>query len=370
MQNANLQTGRRLVGVPTIAKGGTDELELFGRYATSPVSPNLQVGSAPMVLKAYGLLDGETVTVQNVYVPTGATAVYSYKGEPIVLTNQLSTALLPITGTYNLVFSGAVLGSVLVTATTLAGQADGVDLAALRSQLAQPNLFLGPSVAGTLSARVQVTSRPWAFRAYGLDDATTIQVLNITTAEGIEVDAPYTREGADSLLSNSNTTVVLEVAGTYRFQLTGNAMGVLLVGNENPIIFIDPFIPQGPQGMPGPPGPATPAITAIAQADLSGESVVAIANGYAYYPDLTNPEDVGNIVGITLGAAAEGAAVQVTTDGRFTEPVWSWVPGLIFCTVAGGQLTQSPASTGAIIEVAKAITSTTIQTGIGLAILR
>jgi len=370
MQNANLSTGRRLVSVPTVAVGGTDELVLFGRYATSPISPMVQVGNAPVVLKAYGLLDGETVTVQNFYAPTGTMVPYSYKGNPTVLTNQQSTAVLAITGNYKLVFAGAALGNVLVTATTLSGKNESVDLGALRSQLANPNLYFGPGVTSTLSQKVQVTGAPWVFRAYGLTAGVTIQALNVVQTEAGETTAPLTQALETYELSESDTTIVLELAGSYRFQVTGDPTGVLLVGNENPILFIDPYIPQGPPGQQGPPGTGVTVIVATAQTSLSGESVVAIANGYAYYPDLTNPEDVSNIVGITLEAAAEGASVQVTTNGSFTESAWSWSPGLIFCTVSGGQLTQNPASDGAIIEVAKATTATTIQTGIGLAILR
>ena len=291
MQNANLQTGRRLVGVPTIARGGTDELELFGRYATSPVSPNLQVGSAPMVLKAYGLLDGETVTVQNVYAPTGATAIYSYKGDPIVLTNALSTALLPITGTYNLVFSGAMLGNVLVTATTLAGHPEGVDLASLRSQLAQPNLFFGPGISTTLSQKVQVTGNAWAFRAYGLADGVIIQVLNVTTASGAEVEALYTREGASTVFSETNTTIVLPVAGSYRFQIVGDPTGIVLVGNENPIVFIDPYVPQGEPGPPGP--PAEP--TTFVYYQQTAASVWDIAHDLGCFPAVTTVDSTGTV---------------------------------------------------------------------------
>lgn len=244
MQNTNLTTGQRLVGVPTIAAGGTDELVLFGPYATNPISPMLQVGAAPVVLKAYGLLTGETVTVQNVYAPTGVMSPYSYKGEAIVLTSTLSTAVLAITGNYRLVFAGAMLGVVLVTATTLSGRPGGVDTAALQSQLANPNLFFGPSVTSTLSQKVQVTRAPWAFRAYGLTPGVTIQVLNVTPTATGEVTSPFAQNMQEYLLSSTNNTLVLELAGSYRFQLAGDPTGVLLVGNENPIIFIDPYIPS------------------------------------------------------------------------------------------------------------------------------
>lgn len=290
MQNVHLRTGRRLVGVPTIAAGGTDELVLFGRYATSPVSPTLQVGAAPMVLKAYGLLDGETVTVQNVYVPTGEMSPYSYKGDPIILTNAESTALLVITGNYRLVFAGAMLGAVLVTATTLAGQVGEVDVASLRSQLAEPNLFFGPGITNTISKKLQVTSRPWVMRAYNLPVGTEISVLNATTTADGEVIAPYTRDIASTVLTQDNDTLVLELAGSYRFEIVGNATGVLLVGNENAIDFIDPYIPQGPQGIPGPPGPGKTFV--FLQPVAASEWV--IKHNLGRFPSVTVVDSAGN----------------------------------------------------------------------------
>jgi hypothetical protein len=369
MQNANLSTGVRLVGVPTIARGGTDELELFGRYATSPVSAMLQVGAAPMVLKAYGLLPGETVTVNNVYVPTGAMAVYSYKGYPIVLTNELSTALLPITGNYRLVFSGAQLGNVLVTATTLSGRAEDIDGASLLSQLARPNLYFGPGIVGATSQKVQITSKPWAFRAYGLGSA-TITVLNVTQADGVEIDEVYAREGAVVELTDSNTTLVLEIAGTYRFEIAGDPTGVLLVGNENPIVFIDPYIPQGPQGVPGPAG-GDAAYNVTAGASMTYPVVVAIDGSVAHPADPTNDADMASEIAITTQASILGASVNVNAIWQHTEPAWSWVPGRVYLSLTPGQLTQTPdPSVGAILEVGRVISPTTIAFNVQTAILR
>lgn len=369
MQNANLSTGVRLVSVPTIAAGGTDELVLFGRYATSPISATLQVGSAPLVLKAYGLLPGETVSVQNVYSPTGAMAPYSYKGVALVLTSAMNTAVLAITGSYKLVFAGAQLGNVLVTATTLGGLNGGADVAALRSQLANPNLYFGPGITSTLSQKVQVTGAPWVFRAYGLAAGATIQVLNaVQTADG-EVLAPASQAAVAYLLSESDTTLVLELAGSYRFQILGDPTGVILVGNENPVIFVDPFIPQGPQGIPGPAG-GDAAYNVIAGADMTWPIVVAIDGGVAHPADPANDMDMTSDLAITTQASVTGGIVNVNAIWQHSESLWGWVPGRVYLSTTPGQLTQTLAPTGAILEVGRAISPTTIAFGIQPAILR
>lgn len=114
-----------------------------------------------------------------------------------------------------------------------------------------------------------------------------------------------------------------------------------------------------------------PTLTATALVDLTYPRVVSLDGaGNAYYPDLTNPDDVSRIVGVTAHAAATGAPVQIVTSRDFTEPAWSWSPGRIYCALTGGALTQSVPLTGAIVEVARVVSPTTIRVGIQPAILR
>jgi hypothetical protein len=108
----------------------------------------------------------------------------------------------------------------------------------------------------------------------------------------------------------------------------------------------------------------------IANGAISAETVAAIDASGVHNPDLTNPADVQKIIGITSNAAASGAAVTVLTVGTLTEGGWSWVPGPIYCAASGGALTQTAPSTGAVVQVATAISATKIQVGIRPAILR
>ena len=124
--------------------------------------------------------------------------------------------------------------------------------------------------------------------------------------------------------------------------------------------------------------PSTPSIsatlvqiTANALTALTYPNVVALDGaGNAYYPDLTNPADVSRIVGVTTNAAAMGAPVGIVTSKTFTESAWGWSPGRIYCAVTGGALTQTAPATGAVVEVARVITPTTIHDGVQPAILR
>jgi hypothetical protein len=112
-------------------------------------------------------------------------------------------------------------------------------------------------------------------------------------------------------------------------------------------------------------------LVCTALTDLSYPNVVAVdGNNNAYYPDLTNPSDVSNIMGITANAAAAGSPVTVVTSRNFTETGWGWLPGRIFCGLSGGTLTQTAPSTGAIVEVARVISPTSIRVGMRATTLR
>lgn len=104
-----------------------------------------------------------------------------------------------------------------------------------------------------------------------------------------------------------------------------------------------------------------PVIEAIASESLTYPMIVAIDGaGNAYYPDLTNAADLMNIAGVTLNAALAGASVKVTKTYLFTESAWNWFPGRVYCAQTGGALTQTPPSTGAIVEVGRVINPTTV----------
>ena len=146
-----------------------------------------------------------------------------------------------------------------------------------------------------------------------------------------------------------------------------------------PVEKIIVYVPTSPVkviGVPGLPGQAGPAggsaapFVLTAGVDLSYPRIVAVDAGVAYYPDLTNMLDVQRVVGVTLQSALTGAPVQIAQARVFTENAWNWSPGAIYCDLTGGTLTQTAPTTGAVLEVGKAIDAKTISILIHRAILR
>lgn len=142
-----------------------------------------------------------------------------------------------------------------------------------------------------------------------------------------------------------------------------------------PVYIREPFeidVPgiQGPPGPQGPAGEGTPAYVVTAAYAISAHRVVAVADDLAYYPDLTNPQDVENIIGISSNSAAAGDDVTIQALGEFVEPLWIWTPGTIYCALADGMLTQTPPDTGAVFEVARALTPTRVAVGLKTPTLR
>jgi hypothetical protein len=142
-----------------------------------------------------------------------------------------------------------------------------------------------------------------------------------------------------------------------------DAVGEILVDSDTISLTYDPSVPSIKAELVD--------LQAIALTALDYPNVVALDGaGNAYYPDLTNPSDVARIIGVTTHAAALGAPVNIVTSRDFTEIAWSWLPGRIYCALSGGALTQTVPTTGAIVEVARAVSSTTIRVGITPGILR
>lgn len=103
---------------------------------------------------------------------------------------------------------------------------------------------------------------------------------------------------------------------------------------------------------------------------LDSPRVVAVANGQAYYPDLTVKQDVCNIMGVTTEAVQAGIATWLTTNTSFQEIGWVWSPGRIFCSLNDGRFTQTAPTSGAIVEVGRATNTITVHVDIHPAILR
>lgn len=119
---------------------------------------------------------------------------------------------------------------------------------------------------------------------------------------------------------------------------------------------------QGPPGADGTNGPMQ--LTRTAGEVLGGHRIVRLnADGEAIYADCETVTDASVVLGMTVGAAEQGASVTIQTEGELVEPSWTWDPDLAIFLSTAGQLTQTPPATGFILCVA-------VPTGVDRAVIR
>lgn len=126
----------------------------------------------------------------------------------------------------------------------------------------------------------------------------------------------------------------------------------------------------GQQGPPGPRGPAGPAggaaVTVTAATALGGHRLVVLdGTGAARHASKDDLNHLFRVFGLTLGAAAQGAAVDVQRAGLVTEPSWAWDIALPVYLGADGLLTQTPPASGFLLIVGCPVTTTTLCIDIG-----
>ena len=124
----------------------------------------------------------------------------------------------------------------------------------------------------------------------------------------------------------------------------------------------------GPQGVPGQNGDLS--FTVTAGVDVGYPQVVAIVDGIAHLADPSSVADMSAELAITTQAAAAGNPVTVNTVFSLSEQGWSWQSGRMYLGPAPGQISQSPATTGALLEVGRAVNATTINFNIRTPILQ
>lgn len=105
-------------------------------------------------------------------------------------------------------------------------------------------------------------------------------------------------------------------------------------------------------GVMGPPGPMGGALLCTAGATVGGHRVVVIGpDGKVQHANASDLSHAGLGMGLTTCAAAEGESVVVVVAGEVNEPSWSWAASQPIYLSDNGQLTQTPPSTGALIQV-------------------
>lgn len=104
--------------------------------------------------------------------------------------------------------------------------------------------------------------------------------------------------------------------------------------------------------------------------DLGGHRVVVVDSaGRCYHGNNLNESHKGAVLGITLGAAPRGTEVSVLKFGKISMAGWSFTPGLPVYLVEDGLLSQTPPSTGFILEIGVVSEPDTIEVRIQKPIL-
>lgn len=119
--------------------------------------------------------------------------------------------------------------------------------------------------------------------------------------------------------------------------------------------------PPGPRGLLGPQGIGLITASAIAAAALGGHRLVMLdESGRAAYPDQSDPDECARVIGMTTGAAAIGAPVDIQMHGLLTESSWAWAPDLPIFLTPNGIPSQSEPVSGVAFIVAFSIGATSI----------
>lgn len=114
----------------------------------------------------------------------------------------------------------------------------------------------------------------------------------------------------------------------------------------------------GPPGRQGDPGDTT--IVRTAGEPIGGHRAVRVdAVGLAWLADKDDADPDASI-GVSTGAASIGAPVTIQMSAEISESGWSWAAGAVWLGT-GGQLTQSPPTTGALVRIGTATRATSLK---------
>lgn len=112
---------------------------------------------------------------------------------------------------------------------------------------------------------------------------------------------------------------------------------------------------------------ATPIDEKTAGETIHGSRAIRIgSDGKAYHPSSANTSHAEGIVGLSKDAASSGDIVEIVEEGVLTEPSWAWNPGsLIYLNGTGGQLSETPPTSGFCRSIAVALTATSVRMQLG-----
>lgn len=167
------------------------------------------------------------------------------------------------------------------------------------------------------------------------------------------------------IVPESETVVTVEVQeqAANVLQVTENQTTVE-VSSEIISVIEEAAGPIGPQGIQGEPGEFTLADYVAGEAIGGQRAVMLHSDDKLYYADQSNPTHFNRVLGITTGAVASGATPTVRCAGKMTEPTWAWDLDKFLYLSTNGLLTQTPPSSGFLLQLGWPLSATSIMVDI------
>lgn len=283
MPNVNVQFGRSIKPVSVKDVSQNKIQILYNRLSESAWSANITVGAEPVVIKAFGLLVNQKITVYNVFNNTREKMYYN--GGDFVLTNINNVIVLAVSGVYVL-NTPDILGEIVCISYPISAMdpkaKNSVDITNPNGpQNHQPNVFFSGGAGQEYSQDVFVGSTPLVFRGYGI----TTQLIELYTVFdnevfGVEELMQVYEAGVGVKLDSAHSTMIVSIAGRYRFKIVGNSENIFIVSNPTPLNYTDPFLKRGEPGADGASGAGVNFTQFVASDEWT------ITHNLGYYPSV------------------------------------------------------------------------------------
>lgn len=162
--------------------------------------------------------------------------------------------------------------------------------------------------------------------------------------------------------------IVVQPPPVYKVYVTGmNAYRAVLIPAPAYRSVVTQTILQGPKGEKGDSGVSTYEV--IAGEVLSGNRVVYIQSGKAYYYDPSDAALYGRTLGITMTSAVVDATVSIAMVGVMNWTAAPLTDGALYYVGANGQLTTNPTGLTVLQRVGHAIATDKLKINFDINIL-
>ncbi|MEE8629068.1 hypothetical protein [Methylobacterium ajmalii] len=142
--------------------------------------------------------------------------------------------------------------------------------------------------------------------------------------------------------------------------MTDDIVATVEVPPDPDVIVVEVPGEQGPEGPPGRDGAAGVGFRLpVGPAALGGHWVVRGSPSGVVFASSDAVADAAQVLGVTAAAAVAGAPADIIRSGVMTETTWTWQPGPLYLGL-NGLMTQTAPSTGFVLQVATAISATTV----------